>query len=62
MLLNVYNVFLCLGLLLLGFIIMAFVLSVKAIDKESDFVKIRENITKEELGHFIENIERVIAK
>ena len=58
----IYSVFPFLGLLLLGFIIMAFVLSVKAVVKESDFVEIKENITKEELGQFIENIERVIAK
>ncbi len=34
----------------------------KAIVKKSDFVELKDNITKEELGQFIENIERVIAK
>ena len=62
MLHNVYNLFLCLGLLLLGFIIMAFALSMKAIVKESDFVELKDNITKEELSQFIQNIERVITK
>ena len=57
-----YNVFLCLGLLLLGFIIIAFALSMKAVVKKSDFVELKDNIPKEELGQFIENIERVIAK
>ncbi len=54
--------FLCLGLLLLGFIIIAFALSMKAIVKESGFVELKDDIPKEELGQFIENIERVIAK
>ena len=62
MLLNVYNVFLCLGLLLLGFIIIAFAFSMKAVVKKSDFVELKDDIPKEELGQFIENIERVIAK
>ena len=57
-----YNVFLCLGLLLLGFIIATFSLSMKAIVKESDFVELKDNITKEELSQFIQNIERVITK
>ena len=58
----IYSVFPFLGLLLLGFIIMAFVLSMKAVVKESDFVEIKENITEAELDQFIQNIERVIAK
>ncbi len=62
MLINVYNVFLCLGLLLLGFIIIAFALSMKAVVKKSDFVELKDDIPTEELGQFIENIERVIAK
>ncbi len=57
-----YNFFLCLGLLLLGFIITAFVFSIMSIVKESEFVDIKQNLNKIETDKFIENIEKLIAR
>ena len=59
--LHSYNFLICLGLLL-GFIITAFVLSMMAIFKESEFVEIDQRLNNTETQELIGNIEQLIAR
>ncbi len=60
-LLIVLKIFLCLGLVFLGFIITTFVLSMTAISNKSEFVEVKElNIT--ENNKLIINIEKAQSR
>ena len=56
-----FNFLLCLGLLLC-FIITAFLLSMMAIFKQSEFVEIKQSMNATEIEGLIGNIEQLIAR
>ena len=49
-------------MLLHGFIIMAFILSMMETSEETGFVKVQENIDTTEIDGLIKNIENLIAR